>query len=109
MNPYKPADPEAEDRASLTINKGKNMKFKIRTRDWKGSYDSSTVGWKLFASEDTIETGQDCFAEVFCKGEKCTLNIKGQEIYDIHETILCGEDVAGYDLDEKNDSILIKL
>lgn len=84
------------------------MPFKIRTRDWKGTYNDSVVGWELFASEDKILTGGDSFAEVFIKGE-FNKNIDGQEIYDIHQALLGGENVLGYDLDEKDDSILIKI
>jgi len=83
------------------------MRYKVITRDWKGTYEKSPKGWVLFAGEDKISTGQDCFATVFSKG-KSTKKMSGQEIYDIHESLLCGEDVEGYDLDAKEDSILIE-
>lgn len=84
------------------------MKFKFRTRDWKGSYhDSSVKGWELFATENEINTGKDCFTEIYIK-DKCEVKITGQDIYDIYESLLCGDVVDGYVLDEKEDSILIK-
>ena len=83
------------------------MKFKIRTRDWKGSYDDSTVGWKLFASVDKIVTGQDAFAEIYVKGNPP--KISGQEVWNIYESLLCGEDVKGYALDEKDEKIVCSL
>jgi len=85
------------------------MKFKIRVRDWKGTYDNeSVIGWKLFASENKITTGSDCFAEIYCKGTG-KVSLSGQEVYDIYEALLCGESITGYDLDKKDDNILIKL
>lgn len=83
------------------------MRYMIVTRDWKGTYSDFPKGWKLFAGEDKINTGQDCFATIFSKGSG-TRNLSGQDIYDIHESLLCGETEDGYDLDEKNDKILIE-
>jgi len=83
------------------------MKYKVITRDWKGTYGDSPKGWVLFAGEDKISTGKDCFVTIFSKG-KSTKKMSGQEIYDIHECLLRGEDVEGYDLDAKEDNILIE-
>jgi len=81
--------------------------YKIIIRDWKGIYDEAPKGWKFFAGEESINTGGDFFATIFSKG-RSVKKMSGQEIYDIHDSLLCGEDINGYDLDSEDDSILIE-
>jgi len=83
------------------------IRYKIITRDWKGTYSEVPTGWILFAGEDKINTCQDCFATIYSKG-KSIKKLTGQEVYDIHNSLLCGEDEEGYDLDAKDDSILVE-
>ena len=70
--------------------------YYVNIRDWKGSYDGVGKGWKMFAGEEDIETGGDCYATIFYKG-KLEKNKTGQDIYDIYEKLLAGEEVEGYD------------
>ena len=80
------------------------MKYKVVTRDWRGGYDSFPKGWKVLAGEDKVDTGQDCFATIFYKGSGKP-KLTGQEVYDIHDNLLCGEEVDGYDLDEDDNLV----
>ena len=88
-------------------------KYFIMTRDWKGTFDSLPgKGWKVFATEDEIDTGQDCYAQIFYKG-KLEKDKTGQDIYNIYERLM-SEDVDGYinGIDENGyaeDEILIKV
>ena len=42
------------------------MTYKIKRRDWKGTYHLSDVlGWRLVGSEDDIDTCDDGYALVF--------------------------------------------
>ena len=87
-------------------------KYIIETRDWKGSYsERMPKGWKLFGSEDEIETGGDCFAQIFYKG-KPKAKKTPQEIYDIYESLLCNSGkIEGheYHYDKKDGEYIFEL
>lgn len=72
------------------------MKYKIKTRDWKGTYGhmADVEGWVIVGGEDDIETGGDCFALVFCSGKKPDLN--PQEAYDLYQLLNDVDDISGY-------------
>lgn len=63
------------------------MKYKIFTRDWKGSYSiqKKYKGWRLFGCEDDIETGGDCWTMIFCNGNPKKSKYTSQEIWDANE------------------------
>jgi hypothetical protein len=82
------------------------MKYLINERDWKGQYDSIPSGWKTFCGEEDIETGGDCFAQVFIKG-KPKRKLSGQEVYHLRNKLL-SEDVKGYELDVEDDRVVIE-
>ena len=74
------------------------MKYKMITRDWKGQYSKNEdlKGWHLFGTEEKIQTGQDSYATIFCDSRIRSNVYAPQDIYDIIESIECGEDVEGF-------------
>lgn len=79
----------------------------VVTRDWKGQYDSKAAGWTLFCGEKDIETGGDCFAQVFKSGGEPRDKLSGQEVYDLYQRLM-SENIKGYDLDVTNDIVTEK-
>lgn len=66
------------------------MKYKIFTRDWKGSYSIGKKyrGWYFFGCEDDIETDGDCWAIILCNGAISKSKYTPQEIWDANEQLM---------------------
>lgn len=74
------------------------MKYKMITRDWKGSYSKNKLkGWYVFATEDKIQTGQDSYAMILCDSKITPEEHTPQVIYDVIEAMECGEDIEGFE------------
>lgn len=83
-------------------------KYKIITRDWKGSYSEGEMeackGWLLVGGEEQIEDGNDVFVLVFSK--KPT-KMMAHEIYEISNRMY-DEVVEGFEVDESDHDIIIE-
>jgi len=93
------------------------MKYKIKTRDWKGIYDnlSDVIGWYLVGGEDEIETGSDCRALVFADSSiyfpevAIEFDLTPQEAYDILIQLDSEDEVNGYTWDSEDEEVIIKI
>ena len=94
------------------------MKYRIKTRDFKGNYEDldDVRGWYFVGGEEEIETQSDSRALVFTdsfitsgKMKKKKFDLTAQEAYDLYLALDSEDEVNGYTFDSEDENTIVKV